>query len=50
MYAIIGTVTARVFRKQIKCPETYTNDATLRSGFSSENARVKDFPGFTDKG
>ena len=40
-----GTVPERVFWEKIQSTRTYTNDATLRSGFSA-----LDFPGFTGKG
>ena len=50
-----GTVTERDFRKN-QSTETYTNDATLHSGFFPPNALGDGpafwifFPGFTDKG
>ena len=52
----VGTVTERDFRKKIQSTETFTNGATLCSGFFPENALRHGpafwifFSGFTDKG
>ena len=48
-------MTERDFRKKSKAREHIQNDATLCSGFFSENAlgygtAFRIFPGFTDKG
>ena len=41
-----GTVTERDFRKKIQSTETYTNDATLRSGFFFPENTFDDGPAF----
>ena len=41
-----GTVTERDFRKKIQSKETYTNDATLRSGYFLPRNALGDGPAF----
>ena len=44
IYVIFGTVTERAFRKKIPSRGTYTNDATLRSGFFFRETRSMTVP------